>query len=219
MKTNDKTQRTLKKRRIVTMTLFLLCFTLSVFAQDVDSVETLFKKSIKVSELWTPEIKVNSIQGDAGTLVGFYGGALLNRTVLLGISGAVNLTHPRVNYGYFGVIGQYIYNPADLVHLSGQILLASGTTKDYEDPKSGVFDNFWNISGAGFYLVEPGVNLEINLSKRITFTLGCSYRYVTGLDGNNKNVEITHVTNEDLSGMNINFGLKFAKEKKAKRQK
>ncbi len=195
----------------------MILFSTGLYAQEKDSTETLFRSNIVVSELWTPEVKVNSIQGDIGTLIGFYGGALFNRQFLLGISGGVNLTHPRVNYGYFGVIGQYIYKPEKLVHFSIQWLLAHGTTKDYQNPKSGLFDNFWNISGAGFYLTEPGVNLEVNLSRRIALVAGVSYRYVTGLNENNENVSITRATNKDLSGFNFNVGLKFGKDRKAKK--
>jgi len=197
---------------VTIMTLMLL--STAAIAQETDQTETLLKSDIKVSELWTPEIKINSIQGDIGTLIGFYGGALFNRSLLLGISGGVNIGHPRVNYGYFGGIGQYIVKPGKVFHMSGQLLLAYGTTKDYEDPKTGLLDNFWNISGEAFFITEPGINLEVNLSTRVTFVAGVSYRYVTGLDSQNENVDITRVTNEDMSGINFNIGLKFAKRTK-----
>ena len=185
-------------------------------AQQQDSTQTLFKSELRVSELWVPEVKINSIQGDIGTLIGFYGGALINRSFLAGIAGGVNLGHPRVNYGYFGGIGQYIITPAKLVHCSGQLVIAYGTTKDYENPKSGLLDNFWNISGAGFFMLEPGMNLELNLSKKLTLVAGVSYRFVSALNENDENVSITHVTNQDLSGLNFNLGLKFGREKKVK---
>jgi hypothetical protein len=95
-------------------------------------------------------------------------------------------------------------------------VLAYGSTKDYENPKSGLLDNFWNISGAHFFVMEPGMNLELNLSARLTLVTGASYRYVTGLNENDENVSITHVTNKDLGGLNFNIGLKFGKVKKTK---
>lgn len=205
----------LKGLVFVLITTFMVS-TAAVFAQEQDTTQTLFKSSVKVSELWTPEVKFNSIQGDIGTLIGFYGGALINRSFLIGISGGVNLGHPRVNYGYFGGIMQYIYKPANLLHPSVQLLLAYGSTKDYENPKSGLLDNFWNISGAHFFVMEPGINLELNLSTRLTLVGGVSYRYVSGLNENDENISITHVTNKDLSGLNINIGLKFGKVKKTK---
>jgi hypothetical protein len=216
MKTRIKNQKMNLNGMITVLVATLMLSSAGISAQEKDSTETLFRSNVKVSEMWTPEVKINSIQGDIGTLIGFYGGALINRSFLLGISGGVNLGHPRVNYGYFGGIVQYIYKPENLLHFSGQLLLAYGSTKDYENPKSGLLDNFWNISGAHFFVMEPGVNIELNLSRRLTLVAGISYRYVSGLNENDENVSITHVTNKDLSGLNFNIGLKFGKEKKVK---
>ncbi|HBE40138.1 MAG TPA: hypothetical protein DDW27_02875, partial [Bacteroidales bacterium] len=108
------------------------------------------------------------------------------------------------------------HNPSNLLHFSAQMILAYGSTKDYENPKSGLLDNFWNISGGHFFLMEPGINLELNLSSRIILVTGVSYRYVTGLNENDENIQITHVTNQDLSGLNFNIGLKIAKKQKVK---
>lgn len=214
MKTKNENRKMNLNEVIFATIMTLMLLSTAASAQESEQIQTLLKSDIKVSELWTPEIKINSIQGDIGTLIGFYGGALFNRSLLLGISGGVNIGHPRVNYGYFGGIGQYIVKPGKAFHMSGQLLLAYGTTKDYEDPKTGLLDNFWNISGEAFFITEPGINLEVNLSTRVTFVAGVSYRYVTGLDSQNENVDITRVTNEDMSGINFNIGLKFAKRDK-----
>jgi hypothetical protein len=108
MKTRIKNQKLNLNGLVFVLAATLIFFSTGVSAQEQDSTQTLFRSSVKVSELWTPEVKINSIQGDIGTLIGFYGGALINRSFLVGISGGVNLGHPRVNYGYFGGIGQYI---------------------------------------------------------------------------------------------------------------
>lgn len=215
MKTSTEKQKINHNEGIFIMIVMLILLSGGAAAQQQDSIRTLFKSGVTVSELWTPEVKINSIQGDVGSLIGFYGGALINRTFLLGISGGVNLGHPRVNYGYFGGIGQYIWKPAEVIHFSSQFLIAYGTTKDYEHPKSGPLDNFWNISGASFFLMEPGVNFEINLGNNLTLVTGISYRFVSGLNENNENISITHVSNKDMSGINFNIGLKFIKEKKS----
>ena len=211
MKTKTTNQKSNRNEGIFVMIVILMFLSTGATAQQQDSTQALFKSGVKVSELWTPEIKINSIQGNIGTLVGFYGGVLINRTFLVGISGGVNLGHPTVNYGYFGGVAQYIHKPEKMIHFSGQMVIAYGTTKDYENPKSGLLDNFWNISGARFFLMEPGVNLELNLGMRLTLVTGISYRYVSGLNENDENVSITHVTNIDLSGVNFNMGLKFGK--------
>jgi len=217
MKSRNKDFRLTANEKYVLIAFALLLLSGLMAAQDQDSTQTLFKSSVKVSELWTPEVKINSIQGDVGTLIGFYGGAVIDRTFLIGIAGGANLSHPTVNYGYFGAIGQYINKAASLWHFSTQLLLAYGSAKDYEDTKSGLLDNFMNVSGAGFFLMEPGMNLELNLSKKLTLVGGISYRFVMGMDENSENLSITHVTNEDMSGVNFNIGLKFGKEKKPKK--
>jgi hypothetical protein len=145
MKTLTKTPKLNLNKVISVMIVVLMFLSKGALAQEKDSIKTLLKDNVTINELWTPEMKINSIQGDIGTLVGIHGGALINRTFLIGISGGVNLGHPRVNYGYFGGIMQYIYKPEKVVHCSGQLLLAYGTTKDYEHPKKGLLDNFWNI--------------------------------------------------------------------------
>ncbi|NTV84496.1 MAG: hypothetical protein HGA23_09395 [Bacteroidales bacterium] len=214
MKTRNENRKMSFKGLFYLLMVSMIISTSSASSQDDDSTESLFRSDVNVTELWTPEIKINSIQGGIGTLAGIYGGALINKTFLVGISGGVNIGHPRVNYGYFGGIAQYIHNPSRLVHWSSQIVLAYGSTKDYENPKSGLLDNFWNISGAHFFIMEPGVNIEVNLSGRTSLVAGMSYRFVTGLDENNENISITHVNNRDMSGLNFNIGLKIGKKPK-----
>jgi hypothetical protein len=217
MKTKTENQKMKLNGLIFVLMFALLHWSSIVFAQEQGSTKTLLGSEVKVTEIFAPEIKINSIQGDIGTLVGFYCGPMINRTFLVGACGGVNLGHPRVNYGYFGGIGQYVYQPEEMVHFSSQLVIAYGTTKDYENPKSGPMDNFWNISGASFFLMEPGVNLEVNISNNLVLVTGVSYRYISGLNETSEDISITHVTNEDLSGINFNIGLKFCKEKKAKK--
>lgn len=195
--------------RVLLVIAALTTFTDFLSGQDPDSVQILFNNDTKLGYLWSPNIKFNSIQGDIGSLIELNGGLLLNNSIMIGLAGGVNVGHPRVNYGFFGLIAQYIINPNKLFHLSGQAVLAYGTTKDYEQEKSSLLDNFWNISGTSYYLVEPGINLEINLKENMRFATGLSYRFVTNLDENNQHVSLTHVTNKDMSGINLKIGLIF----------
>ena len=112
MKTKTKNQKLSLTEVIIVAMVILICLSAEASAQEQDSTKSLFGSDVKVSEIWAPEVKINSIQGEVGTLIGFYGGAVFNRSVLLGISGGANLSHSHVNYGYFGAIGQYIYKPA-----------------------------------------------------------------------------------------------------------
>jgi hypothetical protein len=211
MKTKNEKNEKYSSRLVSAVMFSLMLVSASVSAQETKTERMLFGPDVSITEVWAPEIKLNTIQGKTGTLVGVYGGALINNRVLLGFTGGVNLGHPTVNYGYFGGIAQVIAYPGKMLHVSGQLVVAYGTTKDYENPKSGLLDNFWNISGERFVLNEPGVNLEVNLSDRVTLVTGVSYRFVSGIDANNEYVDITHVTSQDMSGINFNIGLKITK--------
>jgi hypothetical protein len=48
----------------------------------------------------------------------------------------------------------------------------------------------------------------------MTLITGISYRYASGLNEYNENVQITHLTSRDLSCLNFSIGLKFVKAKK-----
>jgi hypothetical protein len=214
MKTQNEKSGDLLKFRIFLFLIGLAFFARMSNAQENQGVQTLFKSNTEFSETWSPEVKVNSIQGNVGTLIGFYGGVLINRSLLLGFTAGANLSHPRVNYGYFGGIAQYTVNPNNLVHYNVQCVLAYGSTKDYERPKTGLFDNFWNISGTNFYIVEPGVNMEVNLQSNLSLWAGVSYRYVSSLNENSESVAISHVTNDEMSGLSFNIGIKIGKKSK-----
>jgi hypothetical protein len=163
-----------------------------------------------VSFAWGLDFKVNSIQDQTGTLTGIYMGALLNKSIIVALTGALNVGHPEVNYGYFGLLVQYTHNPHDLLHFSGQLVLGTGTTKDYEREKSSTFDNFGNITGPGFWLIEPGIIGELNLSTKVRLGFGLGYRLIAGLDENDELISKTEVTNKDLSGVNFLLSCKIA---------
>ncbi|MHC1732209.1 MAG: acyltransferase [Bacteroidales bacterium] len=195
----------------VMFALILVSVSLSAKAQETMPERTLLGPDVIYTSVWAPEVRVSSIQGKAGATIGGYTGVMINRTLLLGFAGAVNLTHPTVNYGYFGGIAQAVAYQSGLVHLSAQLVVAYGSTKDYENPKSSLFDNFWNISGERFMMTEPGVNLEVNLSPGIALVAGAGYRFVSGIDSGNEYVDITHLTSQDMSGATFSLGLKFTK--------
>ncbi|MCU0459874.1 MAG: acyltransferase [Bacteroidales bacterium] len=195
----------------VMLSLILASVSLSARAQETMPERTLFGPDVSYTSIWAPEVRISSIQGKTGATVGGYTGVMINHTFMLGLAGGVNLTHPTVNYGYFGGIAQAVAYPSRMVHVSAQLVVAYGSTKDYENPKSSLFDNFWNISGERFMMTEPGVNLEVNLSKGIAFVAGASYRFVNGIDPDNEYVENTHLTSQEMSGASFSIGLKISR--------
>lgn len=198
----------MSKFKLVCCGLLLIVFFISnAVGQET---ETIFSGDTDMSFAWGLGLKVNSIQKQTGTLFVFYGGALINNSTIIAFTGGMNVGHPKVNYGYLGLLGQYTFNPKEVFHYSGQLLIAAGSTKDYEQEKSSLLDNYGNISGPGFFLIEPAVNAELNLSVQTRIYLGLGYRIVTGLDEGHELISRTNVTNSDLSGLNLLLGVKIA---------
>ena len=206
MKTLDlSADRTSKSYLPLTMVLLIVGI-LPGFAQET---KTLFKPDSKIGFMWGIELKTSSIQHEPAVQYGMYAGALFNHAVMIGAVGAANVTHPRVNYGYTAVMVQYTYKPASLLHLNVQLIFGSGSTKDYENEKSNMLDNFGNVTGARFNIVEPGINGEINLGVKTRLVLGVAYRHVYGIDPHSEYTLRTHVSDSDLSGFNFTAGVKF----------
>lgn len=183
----------------------------SAAAQEQEQeTETVFDGGTNVSFAWGTGLKVDAIQGETGTLWDFYAGVLIGGSTIIAVDGALNLSHDKTNYGYLGVLGQYAFSPKKAVHFSAQLLIASGSAKDYEREKTSLFDNYGNISGARFYLIEPSVNVELNLTTKLIAVLGLGYRYAGGLDEDSEYIQKSGLTNEDLSGLTGMIGLKFA---------
>ena len=69
--------------------------------------------------------------------------------------------------------------------------------------------DYWNNSGYnldsdGFFVVEPGAALEINLLKFMRLDAGASYRYAAGLD-------LKSTSSSLLNNFNANISLVFGK--------
>ena len=181
--------------------------------QDIQTVDspnssTLFGPDTQVSFVWSPEIKVSTIQNETGSTVGFYAGALINKSFLIAGAFGASGDYQTSDYCYFGIMGQYTYNPHKLVHPSAQLLIAAGSTLEYDHQSPNIFDD--DISnGAPFYFAEPGVNVEVNLGKKVRLVTGVSYRFAWGLNEYPEMVNPSLLSNNDMSGISCNFGLKF----------
>jgi hypothetical protein len=184
-----------------------LCFVCNTV--NAQGAETLLDSETKFDSMWSLELKTNSIQEELGSQIGIYWGAVVNRTLIFGIGGVTNLTHTVTNYGGLQLLAQYIQDPDKLIHYGEQIIFGFASVKDYQNPKTGLFDNFANTSGTNYYFLEPRLNAEMNITKSEKLVLGLSYCFAFGLDEQNRNIARSKVTKKDLSGVQLTIGVKF----------
>jgi hypothetical protein len=120
-------------------------------------------------------------------------------------------TQLKLQMGYGGVLIEYIAMPKKAIHLSFPLILGAGgasvSNKIY-DPYDNVnqedWTNFEIVESSGYFIAEPGVNLELNIVRFMRMTMGANYRFITGTN-------LERISDSDLSGISFNFGLKFGK--------
>jgi len=185
--------------------LLVVLFSYPVIAQD----ETLISGEIESGWYVAPLLKVGQINGETGIFIGGQGGWIINHRFVLGgigyglineveVKDAQNL---RLKFGCGGVLFEYIFSSDKLLHLSLQSMIGAGSVrydvKNYQDDHDNV-----NYNDAAFFVLEPGINLILNVSKNFRIGAGATYRYVSG-------VEYESLSNSDLSGVSAQIFLKF----------
>jgi len=102
-------------------------------------------------------------------------------------------------------------SPKKLFHLTFPLLIGAGGSKiktktlfdsNVTDPED--WTQYENVESTGFFVLEPGVNIELNMTKIFRLDLGVSYRFISGTD-------LQRLSNNDLSDFSFNLCLKFGK--------
>jgi len=200
-------------KNIVTA-LFVLLFVTVLKAQNDDEIQTLLGNDLKYGAYGSFDMRFSNFNNKAGLLLGGKGGIILNHQLVIGGGGygLTNRTHitlsdgmgndstGRLNFGYGGVLLEYIAFHAKAVHFSVPLLIGSGSAKIYSYDFN-FFDNSL-IEASTFMVLEPGIDIELNLLSFMRFGIGASYRYIAGTYMENLN-------DGQLSGLSINASFKF----------
>jgi hypothetical protein len=187
--------------------LFLfMTTTVTALAQE----QTLISGDIESGGFGGPAVKITRLNGETGVLVGGRGGWIVNHKFVLGGGGYGLVTnvkakttdsiHQNIELGYGGLDLEYIASSDDLLHLSLGLLIGGGGIA-YKDEN----DNFMDAhhrAMKGFFVLEPNVAANLNVTHFFRLAAGLSFRYINGLNS-------TLSTNADLSGPSVFFMLKF----------
>jgi hypothetical protein len=186
---------------------FLLVFTFPAFAQE----ETLISGEVESGGFGGPVLKITNLNGENAVMVGGRGGWVINHSFVLGGGGYGLVTevnakvsdsaHQYIEMGYGGLELEYIPSSNDLLHLSVGLLVGGGGIGYRSDDKDMFHSTHKNNS---FFVLEPSVQANLNVTHYFRIAAGASYRYVGGL----KSVVST---NDDLSGPSALLTLKFGK--------
>jgi len=157
----------------------------------------------------TTQIGPNS---DTAVLVGGHGGWLINHQFIIGGGGygVVNTIDVdwqetpvpmQMQLGYGGIYLGYIRNPNTLTHFMVDALIGWGGAgihdKDWENTEE---DDMY--ASDAFFVLEPGVHLELNVTDFFRVMVGATYRHIEGAD-------VAGLTDENLSGLSGKLTFKF----------
>ena len=178
--------------------LFLLMISFSAFSQEE---ETLLSGNFTSGGFGGPVVKFTEINKEFGLMVGGYGGWLINHQFMIGGGGyglTKGLTSPldstEVNFGYGGFMLEYAHNPSRLYHFTGSLLIGSG----------GLGTEKMNRDRNVFFVLEPTLSMEVNVTNYFHIAGGVSYRYVSGIDS-------FGFSDDDFSNAAITLTFKFGK--------
>ena len=185
--------------------LLVLVFTSPVLAQEA----TLINGEIESGGFGGPVLKVTNINGESAVMVGGRGGWIINHSFVLGGGGyglvtdvkakTTDLLHQYIEMGYGGLDIEYIASSNDLLHLSIGLLVGGGGIGYKMDNNDLLMETYKKNS---FFVLEPSVYANLNVTHFFRVAAGVSYRSVSGLSS-------VVSTNADLSGPSANLVLKF----------
>jgi hypothetical protein len=219
-----------------------------------DRIKTLFlnkknpTKPIKYLGLsFGSEFQYGSLAGEFTPMAGVSGTLHINKKWGIGLAGysTVNNFTPtalnaksllNLNVMYGGLKLEYTPNPNAAVHVSFPLLIGGGMAR--VDSANNYRNGFWGYDGrgrnnrresngrdnTGFWVIQPGINIEANVIRFLKIYAGASYRLTPSVNTETATALPTPTASQ-LSGVNINAGIKIGlfdyqlhRERKAKQE-
>jgi len=190
---------------------------------DGHQIKTIFRNSGSTGGYAAFSNKFTTINGDYANMVEFYGGWYLGHRILIGLGGAATTNYipvlpehsvnpnARMSYEYLqaGLMTEYVIASDQAVHVAFQLFAGGGGTLQYErtDWRDDDWDdniNYHEHDEDFFYVLEPGVKIEVNVFRWLRFSPGVSYRIA--YESKSKGL-----SDDALSGTSINMTLKIGK--------
>ena len=193
--------------------------------QDVNNnIQTVFKGGThSITGYGAITNKFTYLGGEFANLVGAYGGVYINHQFMIGAGAAAmtnNLSVPleystsplrdmSYEYGQVGLIMEFVPASNKAVHLAFSLFSGAGFTLQHErtdwDDHDNDFDFDEDIKDENwFFVLEPGIQFEVNVFKWMRFSPGISYRAAFQSDG-------LGMRDSDISNVSYNATLKFGR--------
>jgi hypothetical protein len=181
-----------------------------------DELQTLFGNHVENGGYGALMFNYSTIGDHDAWLVGCRGGWLIDHKLMIGLGGygfandmyfddVVDGQGYNLAGGYGGLVIEFILMPRFPVHLSFPLLIGGGGVA-YIDPYNWNNYNYeWKtFDSDAFFVIEPGVELELNLVKHFRMAFAVTYRHTEDVNLINSDPDV-------LNGFNFGLTLKFGK--------
>ena len=197
--------------RTFTLYILLTGFSGMLHAQE----ETLLKFDGETHGFGGPVAKITTINGQSAILLGGRGGWVFNHRFVIGggiytlateVDAAQDILPAEgpldVDFSYFGLEMEYVFQPNVLIHYSLHSLLGVGAVRLLKDVGSFSKENT-QVQETNFaFVFEPTANVELNVARWCRIMAGASYRVTTG-------VTQVGLGNNDFTGLAASLTIKF----------
>lgn len=163
-----------------------------------DRIQTIFNGPHSVGGYGAITHKFTTINGRFAHVPGIYGGVYLNHNLFVGFGVYGSSNKIRVDdefsiqpgmpmtyqFGQAGLQTEYSLGSNRAIHVNFTAFAGSGFTMQYPTDRWDRYNHdLWESGGMDenwFFVVEPGVQLEINLLRWMRISPGVSYRFASG---------------------------------------
>jgi len=174
-------------------------------------------------------INYSQLDGEDALLVGARGAWIINHGIGIGLAGyGITNNINRDLYGdgsqfqmaggYGGLLIEPIIGAKNPIHISIPILIGAGGIAYVNNTlQSGAqppyHNDYYTLDSQAFFVVEPGVELELNMVKFFRIALGAYYRYTSDVTLSYYKLNSLELITEnpDLKGFSFGVTLKFGK--------
>lgn len=198
----------------VLLLIFIACQIGAIQAQDdSDEMKTIFSRKSEIRGFGSFDLKLTDFNEDKALFIGGHGGVILNKKFIFGGGGYGLSTSNTFELGdgteklelfggYGGIMLGYIIAPSEIIHISFPVLLGAGGVE-----VAPIINGERSIlERSAFFVVEPNVEIEINMTRFMRLAVGGGYRLVQGSD-----LDIGNISDDDLSSWTAGVSFKFGK--------
>jgi hypothetical protein len=187
------------------------------FAQDTKEVETFFGNNFESTGYGALSTQYSTFNGKGAAFLGAYGGWMINHKFMLGVGAYGLLTHPdgynaageadnnnEFQMGYGGVMMEYTFASSKRIHLSTNLLIGGGRVSNgYYTSRGYLYGSQWHVQDeSAFYVFQPSVNVEMNMTSWFRVALGGGYRHINGS-------HMIGISDKSMSAPTANLTFKF----------